>query len=138
MADLTRTKAQVGVVFSDRAEIYNFITSVSVEAGEAVAVGTDGQLDLADASTGGNAAATRGIALNDGIAGQAVSVLKSGAVYGFDLSGLDGDAPVYVSDANTGELADAAGTVSFQIGIVHILADANASKVLFVDVLWNN
>lgn len=137
MADLTRTKAQVGVVFSDRAEIYNFITSVTVEAGEAVAVGTDGQLDLADGSTGGNAAATRGIALNDGAAGDAVSVLKSGAVYGFDLSGLNGDAPVYVS-ATDGELADAAAAVSFQIGIVHVLADANASKVLFIDVPWNN
>ena len=137
MADLTRTKEKVGVVFGIQSWVIDVESSVTVEAGEAVAIGTDGKLDLADASTGGNAAACRGIALKDGASGSVVPVLMHGAVEGFDLSGLNGDAPVYVSAANTGELADAAGTVSKIVGVVYVIPGTNSQKVLFVDCPWN-
>lgn len=138
MADLTRTAAKVGAVLTQHAEIIDLITSVTVEAGEAVVIGTDGQLDLADGSTGGNAAATRGIALKAGVAGQVVPVLKRGGLEGYDVSGEDGDAPVFVSGANTGELADTAGGVSFQVGVVMVLPDGNATKIIYIDIPWNN
>jgi len=137
MTDLVRTAAKVGAVFTQHAEIMDLITSVTVEAGQAVAIGSDGQLDLADGSTGLNAAATRGIALKAGVAGQVVPVLKRGGLEGFAVSALNGDVPVYVS-ATAGELADAAAAVPFQVGVVMVLPDGNATKIIYIDIPWNN
>lgn len=134
MADLTRTKAQVAVVFPQHAEIYDFIANEAIEAGQPVYQLTTRKVGLADAN-GAGLQQFRGIALKDVGAGQAVSVLKKGHVEGFDLSGLNGDASVYLSDT-VGELADAAGTLSVTVGRVFGLSDANLSKCLYVEADW--
>jgi hypothetical protein len=135
MTVITRTKAQVSPVFQQQAEILDIIASVAVEAGEAVTIGTDGQLDLAIGNTGGNAASCRGIALQDGAIGDVVPVLKRGGLEGFAVSALDADAPVFVS-ATAGELDDSAAAVSKQVGVVYQLT--NGDKIIYIDVPWNN
>ncbi len=84
----------------------------------------------------GSAAGTArvmGIALNAAGVGQAVSVILQGHIEGFALSGVAYDAPVYLSDNNSGILGDAAGTVSVVVGRVMPLSDKSLSKVLYVN-----
>jgi hypothetical protein len=138
MTDITRTKAKVGAVYGLHAVIIDVESSVTVEAGQAVAIGTDGKLDLADASTSGNAAACRGLALKDGVSGDSIPVLMQGGVEGFSVSSLDGDAPVYVSATGSGgSLADAAGAVTKQVGVVMLLP-GTSQKIIYIDCPWNN
>jgi hypothetical protein len=135
MADITVTAAQVGAVFPEKAEIVDMIAAEALTAGQAVyQVAASGKAGLADANAAGQQQ-FRGIALNAAGAGQAVSVLKKGHVYGFDLSGMDYDDPAYLSDT-AGTLADAAGTMSVNAGRVVALPDASASKVLYVEADW--
>lgn len=136
MADLTVTAAQAAVVFPDNAEIYDFEAAETITAGQAVYINSSGKVATASAAIAGTAA-FRGVALNGGAAGQAISVLKKGHIYGFDLSGLAYDAAVYLSDTG-GALADAAGTVSKQVGIVVPLNDTGTlTKVLYVNADWS-
>lgn len=136
MADFTRTAAQVAAVFLQEAEIVNVEASVTIAAGELCTIGTDGKLDLCDGSTGGDALSARGIALKGGGSGDVLPILKRGGLEGFDVSGSDGDAPVYAS-ANTGELADAAAAVDFQVGVVYLIP-GTTSKIIYIDIPWNS
>lgn len=70
-------------------------------------------------SNGTTAAEARvwGLALYDAVAGQAITVVRSGYLDGYDLAALAYDQAVYLSDTD-GRIADAAGTVSTVIGRV--------------------
>lgn len=134
MADIAVTAAQVGLVFPDKAEVYDFLAGQAITAGMAVAQTSVGVLVAADASFT-TIGVAKGIALNAAGTGGAVSVLKSGHVYGFTLTSKEYDAMVYVSDT-AGILSDAAGTVTNGIGQVVALADSAKTKVLYVDAHW--
>lgn len=134
MADITRTKAKVAVVIPQEAEIYDFIATEAIEAGQAVYILTTGKVGKADAATAGKQQ-FRGIALKDVAAGQAVSVLKKGYVEGFSVSGMNADALAYLSNT-AGALADAAGTMTVNAGRVRCLADANLTKCLYIEADW--
>lgn len=131
MSDITVTAAKVAPVFPDKAEIYDAIAAAAITAGQAVYITSAGKVNLADAD-GSGTTYFRGIALNGAGAGQAVSVLLRGAVYGFTLSGANYDAKLYVSNT-AGALADAAGSTSLVVGRVMPLADKDLTKVLFVE-----
>jgi len=142
--DIDVTAAQVAPVFEKfgKAEIYDHVAGVTITAGQAVyIVSATGLLALADADLTGAGAQScqfRGIALNGGGAGQAISVLMHGCVYGFDLSDENYDAIIYLS-ATAGALADDAdSTNTVRVGRVYPLSDTNTSgvptKVLFIDV----
>lgn len=137
MADIALDATQIRVVFDQHAEIYDFVAAVAIEAGEAVYLTTAGLVNLADAN---DAAADQaiGIALQDASAGEAVSVLKKGHLYGYTLSGLNPGAYVFLSD-NPGNLADTASiTLTVPIGRVMVLSDKpNYTKVLFVNFPWH-
>ncbi len=132
MADITRTKEQVAIVYPGFPnKINNGIAGVAIEAGQPVYVASTGKYGVADA----NAAAAdqfRGIALTTVGAGQPISVLEEGCLYGFTLAGAH-DSAVFVSDT-AGELADAAGTASLQVGLVWHKFDSagNVTKILKV------
>src|SRR5262245_5369730 len=100
MADLTVTAAQVAVVFPHSAlnETYDIVAGVAITAGQAIRQNTSGKGALADTDAGSGAEKAIGLALNAAGAGQAVSYLRRGVVYGFDLSGLAYGALVYLSD----------------------------------------
>lgn len=135
MTDITRTAAQIGVVFPDTAEIYDFVAAATIEKGQPVYITSAGKVNLADAN-GSGTDTFRGIALTGGGAGQAISVLKRGHIYGYSISALAYDAVVYVSNT-AGELADGAGSTSLTVGRVVPLSDAgNLTKVLYVSATW--
>ena len=131
MADITVTASQVGIVYPN-AVIYDFVASAAVTAGQAVYQTSTGKVAPADANAAGKQQ-FRGIALKGAAAGEAVSVLKEGHVYGFGVSGLNADALIYLSDTE-GALADGAGTMTVIAGRVFALPDG--TKVLYILADW--
>lgn len=130
MADLTVTAAQVAVTKPKDAEIDFVIAAEAITAGQSLFIDTNGKAQLADANAAGEQQ-TRGLALEAVAAGSGFSVLKRGRVYGFDLSGMAYDAPVFQSDT-VGALADGAGTLEVPVGVVEGLSDGGTiTKVLF-------
>lgn len=135
MADITVTAAQVAAVFPDKAEIYDFEAAETITAGQALFLDSNGKVKLADADAAGEQQ-FRGIALTGGGAGQAISVLKRGHVYGFNLSGMAYNAVAYQSNT-TGALADAAGTLTVNVGrVVSVNDSGTLTKVLYIDADW--
>jgi hypothetical protein len=110
--------------------IRQYRLAVAIAAGDAVARNAAGLAVLAD--PGGAATAQfRGIALGSGNAGDTISVLEEGEIYGFNLAGLNADAPVYIAAA--GALQDAAGAIGTIVGRVAVLTDyPTMTKVLKV------
>ena len=134
MADIAVTAAQVAAVFPHSAEIYSFIATEAITAGQPVYFLSTGKAGVADANASGKQQ-VRGIALNGAAAGQAVDVLKRGHVAGFTLGTYNTLA--YLSDT-AGSLADAAGTVSAPVGRIVALSDSNLTKALYVDLSWTS
>jgi hypothetical protein len=134
MADIALTAAKIGLVFPDKAEVTDMIATEAITAGQAVYQLTTGKCGVADANAAGKQQ-FRGIALNGGGAGQAISVLIRGHVYGFTISGLNADAIAYLSDT-AGALADAAGTMTVICGRVTSLTDSGLTKVLYICADW--
>ncbi len=132
MADIARDKSKIAPVWPENTEIRTYIAAANIEAGQPVYITSAGKVDLSDAN-GAGTAAFRGIALETVSAGQPVSVLRRGELYGYGLSSVAFDAPLYVSNT-AGELADAAGGTSLLVGHVQPLADAKTiNKILFVE-----
>lgn len=136
MADVAVTATKVGLVIPQVAETFDMIAGEAINAGQAVYFdATTRKALIADANVAGKQQ-FRGIALKSVGAGQAVSILKKGFVEGFTLSGLNGDAQVFLSDT-AGALADAASATKTVIaGRVMALADSNLTKVLYIDADW--
>lgn len=89
----------------------------AITAGQAVRLDTTtGKFTKANGTAAGEAR-FYGIALKSAAAGEALTVLRSGVMEGFNLSAQAFDAPIYLSDTD-GTLGDAAGTVSTVIGRV--------------------
>lgn len=134
MSNITLTAAQIAPIYPQNAEIYDYIAAETITKGQAVYFTSAGKVGVADANDSGKQQ-FRGIALNSAGAGQAVSVLHRGHMYGFTVSGLDADAYAYLSDT-AGALADAAGTMTVRCGRIVALPDNAGTKALYVDVKW--
>ena len=138
MADIALDANEVRIVFDQNAEVYDFVSAVALEAGEVVYLTTAGTVNKADANAAGDPQQAIGIALQKCAAGEAVSVLKRGHLYGFTLSGLNPGAFAFLSD-NPGNLADTASvTKTVPVGRVMVLSDKpNYSKVLYCNFVWH-
>ena len=135
MADIALTAAQIAPVYPHQAEIYDMVAAETITAGQAVYLTSAGKAGVADANASGKQQ-VRGIALSGAGAGQAVSVLVRGHVYGFTVSGLAYDALAYLSDT-AGALAGGAGTMTVRVGRVVPLPNSSTfTKCLFVEVSW--
>lgn len=135
MADIALVAAKIAVVYPEEAEIYDFIAAATITAGQAVFIDSNGKVDLADANAAGKEQ-FRGIALNGGGAGQAISVLKRGHIAGFTVASLAYDAILYLSDT-AGAMADAAsGTKTVRCGRIVPLSDASLTKVTYITADW--
>ena len=75
-----------------------------------------------------------GICLTTKGAGETTSVLVRGEVYGFTLTGAYFSA-VFVSDT-AGSLADAAGTMTVNVGKIVPINDPDMTKVLYIEADW--
>ena len=123
---LSVTVSRVAPVYPQEAEIYDFVAGTAVAPGDAVRLdATSGKLLLASAGTA-DTSKFKGIALGSAGAGQGVSVLKRGHVYGFDISAVDYAAPIYLD--NTGHPAASR----------FALARALKSRVDALGVSWND
>lgn len=136
MGTIAVTTGKIGVCFPAQAEIYSVVLAATVTKGAVLYQTTSGTYGLCDIG----AAATdepRGIALEAGVAGQAISMIIRGAIYGVTLTGTAYDGLLYASDT-AGEISDAA--VAEIIGRCIALTDPDLTKVLFVDIQsqdWN-
>jgi hypothetical protein len=137
MTDIALTAAQIGVVFPSNCEIIDLIAAEAITKGQAVYQNSSGKAALADAD-GSGTRQFRGIALKAAAAGQPVSILKRGHVYGFTVSGLNADVPLYLSNT-AGALADAgsSGGTTVIAGIVTCLTDKALTKVAYIDAQWS-
>ena len=136
MADLTVTAAKVGIVDPLKSIVKSYIASVAITAGQAVyIVAATGKVALADASASDALSQCRGIALQSVGAGQAVDVLEEGELYGFTLSTMAYNAPLFLSDT-AGALGEATGdsTSNCIIGCVAPLADKDLTKVARISI----
>jgi hypothetical protein len=131
MADITRTKEQISVVYPHKAEIDNGVAAAALEAGMPVYIDSNGKYNKADAN-GTSSNKFRGIALETVGAGMPVSVLVEGELTGYTLTGAY-DSALYVSDT-AGELADAAGTTSLEVGKIVGLPRSNGTMTKILKV----
>jgi len=132
MADIAVTAAKVGRAFPGNDEVHTGILSETVTAGQIVYQTSSGTFGVADADVTGRQQA-RGVALRGGGAGQAVPILKRGFVEGFDVTSLNADVRLFLSDT-AGRINDVASTTLTVIcGRVFVV---NGQKVVYFDFDW--
>lgn len=134
MADITVTAANVSRIFPQQAELYTVKLAETVTAGQAAYQLAAGTYGLADANASGKQQ-FRGVFLEGGAAGAYVPMLVRGVLGGYTVSGLNADAPLYLSDT-AGAFADAAGTMTVVCGRVFMMSDATPTKVVYIDARW--
>lgn len=111
MGDISLHASKIREVFTDpgHSEIYNVELGETVTAGQALCWNTTNQMVLAD---GDDDALNEpwAIALQGGLAGQVISVLKKGHCYGFTVAGINTgvritltDTPGVMQEAGAGE-----------------------------------
>ncbi len=134
MTDLALTAADIAVVDPDKADIHPVTLAAAAAKGQTLYKDTDGKGNLADANASG-AQQTRLMALQAGAAGDQISALKEGAVYGFTITQAY-DAPLFQSDT-AGAIGDAAGTMTVPVGIVlGIDIGSTIQKVVYFNPRW--
>lgn len=139
MADLSLVTAGVCATVGMPADQKTLVASEALEAGTVVRIiqsGTNaGKWTKADATSYENANAY-GIVLKTVVAGQPVTAVRKGYIDGFDLSGVNYWAGVYLSDTQ-GALADTAGTIQKAVAAVvpsnSQRLGAGPDKILLVD-----
>ncbi len=141
--------ANIAVTTANRIEVVRtyemFPPSVAgtggVSAGDAVIYDSDGNWIQADSTSGGNNG-VKGIALKTAVAGEAVSVMKSGVLSGYTFTVATGFGDKVYSSDTAGAIADGvpagSGSVTEVIGYCgsvsgNLLGDAK-TKVLVVNL----
>jgi hypothetical protein len=137
MADLSPTADKVSVADPHNAIINDFIAAVSITAGQAVYINSDGKAALADASAAGTAVCI-GIALDAAGAGQVVPVISQGYLDGMGVGSVAYGTLILVSDT-AGDLDNGAGspTVDCPVGRVMPATDGSLTKLLLVNCYYN-
>ncbi len=113
----------IALVTANKVEVVESLEQMTLPAAEAITAGMAVRLDTSTGKfTKANATVAAenrayGIATRTVIAGQAVTAIRRGVMDGWDLSGLDYDALVHLSNTD-GRLADAAGTIPSVAGRV--------------------
>lgn len=140
MAVVSVTASQVSMLFAsrDNVRVYHKLSDVDLAAGQLVYLKSNGKLALANGTTAVLVRA-RGVALSTIKAGQPVAVLARGHLAGYDLSAINPDTVLYVSNTD-GAFDTVAGTVSRVVGVVDVTTELDSSGVpvraLFVDCDW--
>ena len=135
MADFALTAADIRPALDQGAEIVDYVCGVTITKGQVVYVVAAGTLALADANDAGLLQAI-GIALHNGVAGDSISVMKKGYLYGYTIT-QDRGTHVWLSNT-VGKLADAAGGVAQPVGRIANLPDKpNYTKIMYVEFGWS-
>jgi len=134
MSDIAFTEALIGRVFpADLDEAYNVVlASGSMTAGHAVfQVPADGAYVLTDASHA-DRSGFRGILLETTVASGVVSMLKRGVLFGYTVTAMNYDDPIYLSNT-PGLLSTTAGDNSVIVGRIVSVTDPAKTKVVYID-----
>lgn len=135
MSAITITARNVGVVENLPHKIIPMRAAAAIVRGQAIYQTTLGTGNLADAN-GSGTIQFRGMALDTKGAGEVFNLLIEGPMEGADLSALDYDVPIYLSDT-AGGLDTAAGSTSVIVGRVMALTEGVAGKkILYVQADW--
>jgi hypothetical protein len=139
--DVALTAAQIAVCSPpEHTVIKPYVAGATLTAGLAVAITTTGTVVAADASTGGaHLIQFRGIALNGGVAGQLISVLHEGELYGFTVSALNVGATLALSNTAGALYQGGTGDVAVYCGVVSCLSDGpTITKVVRITTAWHH
>lgn len=114
---------EIALTTANKVEIVESVVQMTLPTDEAVTAGmavristTTGKFTKAN-GTGAAEARAWGVATRTVASGQPVTAVRVGVMDGWDLSSMDYDAPVYLSDTD-GRLSTVAGTTSVVIGRV--------------------
>ena len=114
---------EIALTTADRVEVVESIIQMTLPTDEAITAGmavrlstTTGKFTKAN-GTGAAEARAWGVAVRTAPSGGALTAIRKGVMDGWDLSALDYDAAVYLSDTD-GRLSTVAGTTSVVIGRV--------------------
>ena len=133
MTAIVVTAAKVGLGDPNKkADIREYIAVETITRGQAVYRTAAGKAGVADANASGKQQ-FRGIALNGGGAGQAISVCQEGILAGFTVAALDADVLIYLSDT-AGALDTAAGTMTVPVGRVVCATDKDLTKLIEISI----
>lgn len=129
MGVIALVAAKIAPIYTDpgNCEMYNVIVGETVTAGQVLCWHTTTHMLLAD----GNAAALdepMAIALEGGLAGEVIRVLRRGSVYGYTVAAVNVGAKITLTD-NPGEL-ESAGTGE-HCGVVWALGDG--TRVIYFE-----
>lgn len=134
MATIAVTAANIALVHPTSAKVWPVKLAATTTAGQVLYQNTNGTFGLCDTD---NTATDQpaGIALEGGAAGQVISMVKEGAIYGVDLLGENYGGLVYAS-GTAGGLSDVAKVQV--VGRVMPLSDPSLTKVLYVEIPWGS
>lgn len=130
MSAITVTAANVAINQGTLARAYKMAETMT--AGQAAYKLAAGTVGIADANASGKQQ-FRGIAVEGGGVGYPTRIAYFGPIEGFDVSALDVDALVYLSDT-AGGLDTAPGTMTVPVGRVDMRDDG--TKFIFLNVNW--
>lgn len=131
---------EIALVTADKVEVVESIVQMTLPAAEAITAGMGVRLDTTNGkwtkanATGAAEARAWGVAAKTVAAGMPVTAVHLGAMDGWDLSALDYDAPVYLSDTD-GRLSTVAGSTSVVMGRV-IPATGVTLGTAYDKILW--
>ena len=133
---LTAARIAAVDVLDGDTKIISWVAVAALTEGQALyLVAASGKSGVADANDSGKQQ-FRGIALQAVAAGQTVDILVRGRVYGYTVSGLSYDDPIYLSDT-AGSLSTAVGTMTVNCGRIIPINDKDRTKVMYIDANWN-
>lgn len=137
MGDIALTASKIAVVDPTNAWIVPAVAGTTITAGQFVyGIVSSGKVGLADEDASAEASYVFGMALDGGVDGQVIQVLRRGMVYGFTLTSHAYWLPCSLSNT-AGALLDTGATTNIVARIVP-LTDANLTKVLMVDCTLAN
>src|SRR5574341_715395 len=134
--------ADIALITANKAEVVQSFEQLTAPAIEAIVAGAPVRIDTATGKfTNANAttlaeAKAYGLAVRTVAAGEALTAVRRGILAGFDLSGLNFDALLYLSNTD-GRIADVNGTITSIMGRVipgfAVSTGITADKLLYVD-----
>jgi predicted RecA/RadA family phage recombinase len=133
---------EIALDTADRVEVVESIQQLTLVALEAIEAGAPCRIDptTGQARNGNGSDMTEGkyfgIATKSVAAGEPVTLLRRGILDGFDLSGLNFGATIYLSDTD-GRISGTAGTKAVTVGYIAAgnaqLLGSTADKLLYLD-----
>ena len=135
MSDISVNATNFGIITTMPYRILSVTAIENVTKAQAAYIDpTTGKFGIADANVAGKQQ-LRGVFLETQYANYPVDLLLDGYLFGYDLSGLNYGALLYLSDT-AGAFADAVGTLTVHAGRVFPINDSTLTKAFYLQSDW--